>query len=1537
MVNKKVNRQHIPFIAAFLTVIAAVLIFATFEYAPRVQAGVNSGRLILNGFGGVSIYAIDADPNIGMQSFDMVTNYPGNPVNHPSVADNGTVGFGFRGPGDDNYRVWAMDADGSNRRQLTFTRALPTTDLSPVISPDGTKVAFISNRFDVPTFGDGSQKNPEVFVVNIDGSNLHQVTPSEQEPQYGNNPNTFVSGFSWDSNGTLIVVGARVVPGQVALKYGFFRYNSDGGGQSTITVLHPAYGTAETFDVRAGKILYGNSNRIFVFDMGGTPTSQVDGTTFNEQLLGLGSTRLSLDGSRIGYMSSTNNGSLITMNLDGSDRVTVRTNLGVGALPFWWTTGGPIPAAARLELEPRILQIPNNGTSATMSPALYDANGNLIFRSARLEVTCDANHPCNIPFNPFGGFQLTPFHKINLTNPTTTDQGYVTVCGTNVITACSIVALNRDINFAEIRSSVPTANTNGAGGDGVFTIRRTSSQSDTSFVVDFSLGGTAVRGVDYSLNVAGNSIVIPAGQNTVDIRVTPLLANGNKTVNLSITAPLNSSYLTVAGQDVATVNIIDNGSPVGPLSLSSISPARGGNGGVVASTIYGSNIANGATVKLTRAGETDILGANVQPAVGGKSAIAVFDLRGASPGSWSVVVTNPDNSSQQLTNGFQVELNTPNRLTAQISGAGEIRASHSRSNYDVVYTNHGNTDVYGVVLFITGVDLNECATINDVNCTFLDTPLQDIPELPGQDPLPAWVRQVPNIVPVDLPNVSGPGTRAVGAIPVLIPRIPANTSRTFRFSMRFTVVSATQLQKLNVAILPPLVTAVTIPDAPKPTIAMRARTPEDAAADGAACFNSIFQNIVNCALGFVPGAPCITAGLAYLQTLAGSVGNSSYQNLDSTAVFSGAQQYAGMISIMTCLKSATPLGTFLNIIGCFAGVYDSCVTCLGPDSCNPFNLFFVQSADPNEKTGVRRLTPQNYIPSSNMLYGISFENMPDATAPAQEVVITDQLDITKLDPSTFELGQLTFGDTVINVPTGLTNYATEVDLRPANDLIVTVNANLDQNTGLVTWTFISLDPFTRLPPTNALAGFLPPNIDGVEGTGKVLFTISPKSTVITGDEIRNMATIVFDFNEPIETNEWLNTIDDSKPISSVQALAAQQTSTTFTVNWSGNDTGSGLNDYTLYVSENGGAFNPHIVGTTSTTTQFTGTYDTTYAFYTIARDNAGNVEAAKVVGDATTQTPAAPATISGTVTYGNAIPAATRYVSNVLISGAGTPSVSIFTAAPGATAGTYALTGFGAGSYTMTPTKTGGVNSITSFDAARIAQHVTGISNLTGNQLAVADVSNNGTISSFDAGQIANYVVSASPSGIAGTWKFNPVNRNYATITSSIGGEDFSALLMGEVSGNWANTGARPDNRSAGNISVKTAEQVISHGGEVVIPVEVQGVANKGVISYEFNLRYDPSVLQPDSDPVDLSGTVSNGLSFAVNAEQPGILRVAVYGAYPIEAEGVLLNLRFSAVGKPGSISPITWTHFMFNEGEDEVTVADGRIRIWNEAADQAD
>lgn len=317
-----------------------------------------------------------------------------------------------------------------------------------------------------------------------------------------------------------------------------------------------------------------------------------------------------------------------------------------------------------------------------------------------------------------------------------------------------------------------------------------------------------------------------------------------------------------------------------------------------------------------------------------------------------------------------------------------------------------------------------------------------------------------------------------------------------------------------------------------------------------------------------------------------------------------------------------------------------------------------------------------------------------------------------------------------------------------------------------------------------------------------------------------------------------------------------------------------------------------------------------------------------------------PAFIDGTVKYGNAIgnPPEPRYVSNVTLVGAGSPGVSAISTFPD---GNYSLGGFGAGPYTVTPNKIGGVGTgFSSLDAARIAQFVAGTFTLTPTQLTVGDVSGNTTVSSFDAAMIAKFVAGPpyEPPGIGQTakWIFNPTSRTYPSIGATLTGENYSALLMGDVTGNWSDTApARPANRQDASTAVQAPSLKAQAGGEVLVPISVQGAVGKEIVAYEFSLRYDPSVIQPQADAVDLTETASRGLSAVVNAAEPGLLRVVVYGAIPVDGD-LLLNLRFRAIGAPGSVSPLTWESILFNEGEVGTFVTDGRVDLASASQNEA-
>ena len=234
--------------------------------------------------------------------------------------------------------------------------------------------------------------------------------------------------------------------------------------------------------------------------------------------------------------------------------------------------------------------------------------------------------------------------------------------------------------------------------------------------------------------------------------------------------------------------------------------------------------------------------------------------------------------------------------------------------------------------------------------------------------------------------------------------------------------------------------------------------------------------------------------------------------------------------------------------------------------------------------------------------------MKDANASAQLITITDPLS-PHLDWNTFELGDIQFGHHIITIPEGLNSYYNRYDLRPfGNYLLVDIEANLDQK-GNAEWTFSAIDPDTGEFTNDVFAGFLPPNIQNHEGEGYVKFKIKPKSNIKTGTMIKNVATIIFDWNEPIDTPLVFNTIDNGNPTSSVQELPAISDSI-IELKWSGQDDkyGSGIAYYDVFYSINGGNYEKWLSGTSSINGIFQGEIGNTYSFYCIATDHVGNQE-----------------------------------------------------------------------------------------------------------------------------------------------------------------------------------------------------------------------------------------------------------------------------------------------------------------------------------------
>jgi hypothetical protein len=189
----------------------------------------------------------------------------------------------------------------------------------------------------------------------------------------------------------------------------------------------------------------------------------------------------------------------------------------------------------------------------------------------------------------------------------------------------------------------------------------------------------------------------------------------------------------------------------------------------------------------------------------------------------------------------------------------------------------------------------------------------------------------------------------------------------------------------------------------------------------------------------------------------------------------------------------------------------------------------VRSYDPNEKLGPSGFGVNQGVEAGSRLdYLVYFENLATAAVPAQEVFITDCLDAL-YDWDSFRFDALAFGDLVRANDGEEALYATRLvipDYRAdvAKSWWVDFTAEFDLETGCLTATFRTLDPETGELPADVFAGLLPPEDGSGRGQGHIAFSVAIRPNLADGIQVSNLASIVFDTNDPIVTNTWSNPI-----------------------------------------------------------------------------------------------------------------------------------------------------------------------------------------------------------------------------------------------------------------------------------------------------------------------------------------------------------------------------------------------------------------------------
>ena len=244
-----------------------------------------------------------------------------------------------------------------------------------------------------------------------------------------------------------------------------------------------------------------------------------------------------------------------------------------------------------------------------------------------------------------------------------------------------------------------------------------------------------------------------------------------------------------------------------------------------------------------------------------------------------------------------------------------------------------------------------------------------------------------------------------------------------------------------------------------------------------------------------------------------------------------------------------------------------------------------------------------------MPYTISFANDPHATTTVGQVQVVTQVD-PNLDLRTFQLGDIQLGDIQIHIPAGRTSFQGDFDFTQSRGFILRVSAGLDETTRTVSWLFQAIDPNTGEVIQESTRGLLSPDNAQGAGSGFVSFEVEPQSGLATGTTISAQGHVQFNTSAPMDTALLTQVLDATPPTTTLTATPLAPGSPNYQVQWTAQDDpdGSGVQDVTVYVAEDGGDYQAWLDQTTETSAVYQGQPGHTYQFLALARDNAGNQE-----------------------------------------------------------------------------------------------------------------------------------------------------------------------------------------------------------------------------------------------------------------------------------------------------------------------------------------
>ena len=161
---------------------------------------------------------------------------------HPSAASNGRIAFQSGRGTPSTWNIWTVNGDGTSMRPLMQNTGGTVQSQYPMISPDGSRIAFISNPKTVTTCDvtGGTAQPYDIYIINSDGADLRQVTPTQVINCQTGAPWSNIHALARSPDGTrLVFKGTRLAlfQGTTSFHTVLAFINADGTNETVLDIL----------------------------------------------------------------------------------------------------------------------------------------------------------------------------------------------------------------------------------------------------------------------------------------------------------------------------------------------------------------------------------------------------------------------------------------------------------------------------------------------------------------------------------------------------------------------------------------------------------------------------------------------------------------------------------------------------------------------------------------------------------------------------------------------------------------------------------------------------------------------------------------------------------------------------------------------------------------------------------------------------------------------------------------------------------------------------------------------------------------------------------------------------------------------------------------------------------------------------------------------------------------------------------------------------------------------------------------------------